>query len=163
MHLPPLSRGLHFITNRLWLIFSIYAVTLMLASSLFALIEHHRFIDGLWWATATSLTIGYGDITPKTDAGKVLGILFGHIWFFLLAPMVIANLTARLLLNRNVFTHDEQYWMMGSLEKIANRMGLNLDDQPNPFESQQPEPGAMESSVSPAPPRRPAPDQHPPR
>lgn len=143
MALPPLSHGLQYITNRLWLIFCIYAVTLLMASSLFAVLEQHRFIDGLWWATATSLTIGYGDVTPKTDAGKLLGIVFGHVWFFLIAPMVIANLTARLLQNRNLFTDHEQRWMMGSLEKIADRLGLDLDDQPNPFESQQPEPGTQ--------------------
>ena len=158
MALPPLSHSLQYVTNRLWLIFCIYAVTMLMASSLFAVLEHHRFIDGLWWATATSLTIGYGDITPKTDAGKWVGIVFGHVWFFLIAPMVIANLTARLLQNRNLFTDHEQRWMMGSLEKIADRLGLDLDDQPNPFESQQPEPGAspvQADAGTPQPPERP--------
>lgn len=33
------------------------------------------FIDALWWGFATATTTGYGDITPVTHTGKVLGIL----------------------------------------------------------------------------------------
>ncbi len=33
------------------------------------------FIDALWWSFATATTVGYGDITPVTTSGKVLGIL----------------------------------------------------------------------------------------
>lgn len=34
-----------------------------------------RFIDALWWSFATATNTGYGDITPATDAGRILGIL----------------------------------------------------------------------------------------
>lgn len=34
-----------------------------------------HFIDALWWSFSTATTTGYGDITPVTIAGKVLGIL----------------------------------------------------------------------------------------
>ena len=33
------------------------------------------FIDALWWGFATATTTGYGDITPVTTQGKILGIL----------------------------------------------------------------------------------------
>lgn len=35
----------------------------------------HSFLDALWWGFATATTTGYGDITPVTSQGKVLGIL----------------------------------------------------------------------------------------
>lgn len=35
----------------------------------------HSFIDALWWGFSTATTTGYGDITPVTSQGKILGIL----------------------------------------------------------------------------------------
>lgn len=52
-----------------------------LSGSLFYLIEAgsnprlKHFIDAIWWSFATATTTGYGDITPVTMAGKILGIL----------------------------------------------------------------------------------------
>lgn len=38
-------------------------------------VKINSYLDALWWGMATATTTGYGDITPVTTLGKVLGIL----------------------------------------------------------------------------------------
>ncbi len=65
------------------------------------LVEHGRnpafasLRDGLWWALATVTTVGYGDITPATGAGRMvaaIAMIFGIAAYSLL----VANLTVHL-------------------------------------------------------------------
>ncbi|GMR00060.1 MAG: hypothetical protein BMS9Abin18_0891 [Zetaproteobacteria bacterium] len=62
------------------------------------LLEYHQnpsfssVSDGLWWAFVTLTTVGYGDIVPVTEAGRIIAALtmaFGIAVYSLL----IANLT----------------------------------------------------------------------
>lgn len=35
----------------------------------------HSFFDALYWATVTLTTVGYGDLCPVTDIGRVVSML----------------------------------------------------------------------------------------
>ena len=88
---------LMYVANRIWLILAIYSVSLVAAAATFALLEDKSFGDGLWWATVTALTIGYGDLSPVTTAGRIAGVFFGHFWIFVIIPMIIVLLALAFL------------------------------------------------------------------
>jgi voltage-gated potassium channel len=52
----------------------------VLFAALFYGLEHDvnprmgSFLDALWWAFATTTTVGYGDVVPVTSLGKIIGI-----------------------------------------------------------------------------------------
>ena len=55
----------------------------------------HGLRAGVWWAAATMSTVGYGDKSPTTTVGQVVGLL----WMFtslIVAAGVIASMTAAL-------------------------------------------------------------------
>lgn len=35
----------------------------------------HSLLDGVWWAFSTVTTVGYGDVVPVTNIGKLHGIV----------------------------------------------------------------------------------------
>jgi voltage-gated potassium channel len=69
------------------------------AGVLFSLVEGRGVSawDGVWWAFTTVSTVGYGDVTPRTDAGRALAlgvIVVGVGFLFLLAGALIERFIA---------------------------------------------------------------------
>jgi len=48
--------------------------------------------DGLWWALVTLTTVGYGDIVPVTEAGRIIAVLT-MVFGIAVYSLFIANLT----------------------------------------------------------------------
>ncbi|WP_333798255.1 potassium channel family protein [Rheinheimera sp.] len=117
-----MKKLLIYTANRLWLILLLYITSLLSGAFCFSLLEAKSFADGLWWATVTSLTIGYGDLTPVTTAGRIIGILFGHFWIFVVIPMIVANIIMHLVEDKHLFSDDEQRELMDKIRRIESSL-----------------------------------------
>lgn len=74
--------------------------------------------DGVWWALVTITTVGYGDVVPKSDVGRLFGaliILLGVALFALLT----ANISA-FLIGRDAAKEDAE--LRGRLKDIQERI-----------------------------------------
>ncbi|OIB57828.1 potassium channel protein [Natrialba sp. SSL1] len=76
------------------------AILLVLASSGIYYVEHEAQPDAFssipaafWWAVVTMTTVGYGDVTPVTQAGQLLGgiVAFLGIGLFALPASILAS------------------------------------------------------------------------
>ena len=98
-------------------------VVLMLSSSvLYALLEHSGFVDALYWSVVTATTLGYGDISPHTDAGRFLTAALITLTVFVFIPTITANIASKLIVNRDAFTHEEQEQIKDALARLEARL-----------------------------------------
>lgn len=111
-----------YIANRLWLISLIYLTSLTLASLIFSAAEGKSFGDSLWWSISTSLSIGYGDVVPRTLFGRFFGAIFAHFWIFTIIPLIAANIIMRVIEDKHRFTDDEQSILFERAERIETAL-----------------------------------------
>ncbi|CAH1856237.1 ion transporter [Convivina intestini] len=62
-------------TNGFIYLFLTAVVFILLGAGVYALAENTSYASALWWAIATTTTVGYGDISPHTYTGKIVAVL----------------------------------------------------------------------------------------
>jgi voltage-gated potassium channel Kch len=79
---------------------SIIAVLWLITIVVFGVIEYlvdpesfDNVWDGMWWATQTVTTVGYGDIVPQSTDGRVIAsvLMIGGLSFFAVITGVITS------------------------------------------------------------------------
>lgn len=55
-----------------------------------------NIIDAFWWSSATVTTVGYGDVVPVTEAGRLIGIALMFVGIAIIGTFISA-LGARLV------------------------------------------------------------------
>lgn len=114
---------------------------IVLAALLFGPIEGWSFPDCAYFAIITLTTVGYGDLTPATDAGKVLSAAFAVGGLI----VVTASLTE---LIEAVVSHRRALEVQASLRQIDETTSLIEKAQQSLRPTEQPDrPGAQTTSA----------------
>ncbi len=113
------------------LLFVIVTIVIFLfgGAAFYSYVEHWRYLDALYFSAFTLTTVGYGDITPQTDVGKIFTIvyMFSGVGVVLYGLSVIAThfveMRERFWLQRlgkiRISRHTETFW-----DKIMYFLGL---------------------------------------
>jgi voltage-gated potassium channel len=112
-------------------VFVVYITSLLLVAYLFASIEGKTMFEGFYWASVTATTIGYGDLLPTQTSTRVIMIIFAHFQVFVCIPCVIALILSNIIHDSNRFTHEEQEWMEEAMEKMAAKLGVDVNKAPD--------------------------------
>ena len=79
--------------RRLLYVFIVIMIFLFGGATFYHKAEGWRYIDALYFSAATMTTVGYGDITPKTDFGKIftIGYVFAGVAIALYGLSLVAS------------------------------------------------------------------------
>ncbi len=125
----------------------ILIIMIVTASSGIYLVENHAQPEefesipkAMWWAVVTLTTVGYGDVTPITNAGKILGALITILGVGLAAlpaGILATGLANELSQRREELEHDFREQLVDSnfdlvqnqmmIEKIRRELGLDKE------------------------------------
>ena len=80
---------------------------LLLAGTLiFMIIEDLTLVDAFYFSFITLATIGYGDISPATDIGKIVTVIYGIAGLGIMAAL-ISSIASQRLRSRRRHPQDE--------------------------------------------------------
>lgn len=116
-----LSRAKRFLNvNGLKYVILICASAIVTSSIAMTAIEKMKFEDALWWSFVTATTVGYGDLSPTTNAGRVIASILMLVGIGLIGALTSSITTYFLRENNNSFSSDRVDMVMSLYEQLSD-------------------------------------------
>lgn len=104
--------------NKLPILASLFYLMNAFGAAVFSLAEGVSYGDSLYWAFITSLSVGYGDLSPATAVGKITAVLLANIVLLVIIPILVTIFSQKAVEDRNEFNHEEQEEMKTLLREL---------------------------------------------
>ena len=105
----------------------VYAALVLTSAAAYAHLENTTYLNAVWWACVTALTVGYGDLYPATTGGKIVAVVLMHATVLFILPLIIGNICSVCMKNQNEFSHHEQEEIKAALHRLENRLNAIAD------------------------------------
>lgn len=108
----------------------------VICAALFEIFEEgdHGPLGAFYWAVTTATTTGYGDLSPATLPGRIVGMWL-MISSLMLFAVVIGQITSALVQDPHMFSHEEQEELKDDTDDIltvavliAHELGVKIPD-----------------------------------
>lgn len=113
-------------TNGFKYVLLICVMMILAAAVLMTYIEKMPFTDALWWSFVTATTVGYGDLSPATGAGRIVASVL-----MLVGIGLIGSLTSTIT---SFFLHDNSNNLdSGKIDMVVTLYDKLSDEEKDVF------------------------------
>ena len=80
-----------------------------------------NLIDAFWWVSATVTTVGYGDVVPVTEEGRIMGIILMFVGISIIGAFISAlgaSLVGSRLKKRETVEYDAKSLIIKKISEI---------------------------------------------
>src|SRR5215471_9370522 len=109
------------------------AVVVVVGAVLMRVLDHDEYSNiwvGMWWALQTVTTVGYGDVTPKHVAGRLVGVIVmlqGIAFLAIITAAITSSFVARAQGEREVAERAEEVSEEERVEARFDGLDARLD------------------------------------
>lgn len=85
--------------------------------------EINTILDAVWWTVATITTVGYGDIVPLSELGRIIGIfyMFFGVTFIALSISIVGTRLYKKKFEKEKEMAFDQKKILGIIKKLEDK------------------------------------------